>query len=151
MQRAAASAATTQPQSPSIDDPDTPSPKRQRLSAASSPATNPNSDLQAISAAIAAEEQKRAEAITRQAAEAGETEWVLDYTGASSYQTQQPLIIAAESLDAENADVNFGGRRTYGNFMRKKKRQIVVCVQLLRRAVYEIPANQPPREGPTRV
>jgi hypothetical protein len=131
MQRAAASAASNKPQSPSVDDPDTPSPKRPRLSAASSPATPPTSDFQAISAAIAAEEQKRAEAIARQAAEAGETEWVLDYAGSdnsasaspgAAYRTQQPLVITAESLDAEDEDMGYGGRRNYGNFKRKKKR-----------------------------
>jgi hypothetical protein len=137
MQRAAATAAA---QSPSVEDPDTPSPKRPRLSANNSPATppQPSSDLQAISAALAAEEQKRAEAVARQAAEAGETEWVIEFPGAegSSYSAPpgyheagsvlsayrgQPVILAAGSLDAEDEDMIYGGRRSYGNFKRKKQ------------------------------
>lgn len=142
MQRAAAAAAANTPsgtQSPSVEDPDTPSPKRPRLSATSSPAT-PSSDLQAISAAIAAEEQKRAEAVARQAAEAGETEWVLDFPGAEGSKTApagyyeagsvlsaypgQPLIVPAGSLDADDEDMVYGGRRSYGNFKRKKQNEV---------------------------
>lgn len=143
MQRAAAAAAANTPsgaQSPSVEDPDSPSPKRPRLSATSSPAT-PSADLQAISAAIAAEEQKRAEALARQAVEAGETEWVLDFPGAegsSSTPTPagyygagsvlsaypgQPMIVPAGSLDADD-DLVYGGRRSYGNFKRKKQNEV---------------------------
>ncbi|KAA6409027.1 MAG: hypothetical protein FRX48_07371 [Lasallia pustulata] len=71
MQRAAASSAIPSPQTP-----DHPSAKRRKLSNASSPATS-SADLQAIQAALAADEAKRSEAIDRQAAEAGETKWVL--------------------------------------------------------------------------
>lgn len=77
----------------------------------------PQSDLEAISAALAAEEEKRREAIARQAAEAGESEWVLDIPAAN--YNPQPIVLAADSLDAED-EAPQGGRRAYGNFMRKK-------------------------------
>lgn len=114
------------------DEPGTPSPKRQRLS--SSNYSNPSSsgatpqtssDLQAISAALEAEDKKRAQAVARQAAEAGETEWVLDFPGVAASNIDGsaalgPLIVDAGSLDAEDEEVNFG-RRSYGNFKRKKR------------------------------
>lgn len=116
MQRAAASAAVKEAQSGSDDNP--PTPKRPRLSSeAGSPAT-PQSELDAINAALAAEEEKRREAIARQAAEAGETEWVLDIPAAQS--PQQPLVVPADSLDTED-DVLQGGRQSFGNFKRKSK------------------------------
>ena len=71
MQRAAASSPISSPHTS-----DHPSAKRQKLSNVPSPAT-PSADLQAIQAALAAEEAKRSEAIDRQASEAGETKWVL--------------------------------------------------------------------------
>ena len=73
MQRAAASSP-----SPAPTTPDQPSPKRQKLDSDSSPAT-PSADLQAVQAALAAEEAKRSAAIERQAAEAGETKWFLSF------------------------------------------------------------------------
>lgn len=113
MQRSAASAA----QASVDDDPQTPSPKRPRLSAPSSPATN--SDLEAVNAALAAEERKRAEAVARQAAEAGESEWVLDFHGSGGFPgATQPVIVAASSLDGEFED---SGRMSFGNFKPKKK------------------------------
>lgn len=96
------------------------------LSEAGSPAT-PQSDLDAIAAALAAEEEKRREAISRQAAEAGETHWVLDIPAATSHATQ-PLVVAADSLDAED-DVPRGGRRAYGNFKRKST-SVSFCLRL---------------------
>lgn len=117
MQRAAASS------SPGLaEDPETPSPKRQRLSTTTSePATTPRSisDLDAVNAALAAEEQKRAEAVARQAAEAGETNWVLDFEGSTAHTaTSQPIIVAADSLDAEDQE----GRKSYGGFKSKNRR-----------------------------
>jgi len=143
MQRAAASAVAKTPntasqgaQSPSVEESDAPSPKRQRLStkdSSLSPAAPPTSDLQAISAAIASEEQKRTEAISRQAAEAGETEWVLEFSGAGEKNTASTYggrwgqfhIVPADSLDAEDEDYLYCGRRSYGNFKRKKNNQRV--------------------------
>ncbi|EYE95548.1 uncharacterized protein EURHEDRAFT_514982 [Aspergillus ruber CBS 135680] len=98
----------------------TPESKRTRLSTEASPepAAKPSSDLEAISAAIAAEEEKRREALSKQAAEAGDTEWVLDYPGVQ--QAARPIVVTAGSLDDEDDDESYGGRQTYGNFKRKK-------------------------------
>ncbi|KAL1959904.1 hypothetical protein VTO42DRAFT_572 [Malbranchea cinnamomea] len=91
-----------------------------------------SSDLQAISAAIKAEEEKRAAAIAKQAAEAGETNWVLEYpshlaatvAGTKQQQTQAYKVVPMGSYDASD---DFGqleeecdGRRGYGGFKRKK-------------------------------
>ncbi|KOC07546.1 hypothetical protein AFCA_004227 [Aspergillus flavus] len=128
MQRAAATAAakeTSQP--PSTEGSNTPTPKRQRFAPgeqSQSPAATPSKDLEAISAALAAEEEKRREAIARQAAESGETEWVLDF-GAENPVNQYappPFIVTNDSLDADDDDdLVYGGRQAYGNFKRKKK------------------------------
>lgn len=135
MQRAAATAAakeTSQP--PSTEGSNTPTPKRQRFAPgeqSQSPAATPSKDLEAISAALAAEEEKRREAIARQAAESGETEWVLDF-GAENPVNQYappPFIVTNDSLDADDDDdLVYGGRQAYGNFKRKKK--IEVCLHL---------------------
>ncbi|KAF9246779.1 hypothetical protein DTO027I6_5293 [Penicillium roqueforti] len=115
MRRAAAAKET---QSPSSDA----SPhntKRPRLSTeAESPST---SDMDAIAAALAAEEEKRQKAVARAAAEAGETHWVLDFP-ATPQSTQQPMVLAADSLDADD-DTHSGGRRAYGNFKRKERKE----------------------------
>ncbi|TID13412.1 hypothetical protein E2P81_ATG11635 [Venturia nashicola] len=80
MQRAANASPKSTPSTP-----DGPPSKRQRLSYGSnaSPAT-PSSDQRAIQAALAEEEMKRSVAVERQAAEAGESRWVLS--------VQQPKI-----------------------------------------------------------
>lgn len=91
--------------------------KRARLSTeAESPRT---SDMDAISAALAAEEEKRQQAISRAAEEAGETHWVLDVPETTPYRPQ-PLVLAADSLDADDEDYS-GGRQAFGNFKRKEK------------------------------
>jgi hypothetical protein len=115
MQRAAASKeAKEAKEAESTGDSSQPTPKRRRVSTeAESPR---NSEMEAISAALAAEEEKRQEAIARQAAESGETQWVLDIPAASQY-TPQPVVLAADSLD----DGSQGGRRGYGNFKRKER------------------------------
>lgn len=117
MQRAAASAAVKEAQSGSDDN--SPTPKRPRLSSEAATPGTPQSELDAINAAMAAEEEKRREAIARQAAEAGETEWVLDIPAAAQ-SPRQPLVVAADSLDTEG-DALQGGRQSFGNFKRKPK------------------------------
>ncbi|CDM29791.1 hypothetical protein DTO013E5_6149 [Penicillium roqueforti] len=115
MRRAAAAKET---QSPSSDASPHNS-KRPRLSTeAESPST---SDMDAIAAALAAEEEKRQKAVARAAAEAGETHWVLDFP-ATPQSTQQPMVLAADSLDADD-DTHSGGRRAYGNFKRKERKE----------------------------
>ncbi|KAL2220439.1 hypothetical protein M432DRAFT_318767 [Thermoascus aurantiacus ATCC 26904] len=127
MQRAAAAqaaAAANAQSSAAQPDDNLPAAKRPRLSTDGPRAPSHASDLEAISAAVAAEEQKRAEAVARQAAEAGETEWVLDFPGAEEMgagYAPQPYIVPAGSLDAEDEGMGYGGRRSYGNFKRKKK------------------------------
>jgi hypothetical protein len=147
MQRAAASAATnaastsitgaTTKVAAENHELGTPSPKRQRLSSSnhgtpSSLATQqPSSDLQAISSALEAEEKKRAQAVARQAAEAGETEWVLDFPGISVLNSNDsaatgPFIVDEPSLDVGDEDIDFG-RRSYGNFKRKKTANVGIA------------------------
>ncbi|KXG51458.1 uncharacterized protein PGRI_094700 [Penicillium griseofulvum] len=114
MRRAAAAKET---QSPSSDSGPNNS-KRPRLSTeAESPRT---SDMDAIAAALAAEEEKRQQAVARAAAEAGETQWVLDVPSTPQV-AQQPMVLAADSLDADD-DTYSGGRRAYGNFKRKERK-----------------------------
>ncbi|PYH90500.1 hypothetical protein BO71DRAFT_334380 [Aspergillus ellipticus CBS 707.79] len=125
MQRAAATNATKEPSQPaSTDESKLATPKRQRLSTGpgESPIATPQSDLDAISAALAEEEEKRREALARQAQDSGDTEWVLDYGAASpTPYAPPPFIVADESLDADDDDMGAGGRQAYGNFRRKKK------------------------------
>ncbi|PYI17488.1 hypothetical protein BO86DRAFT_407275 [Aspergillus japonicus CBS 114.51] len=117
MQRAAAEKST--PQS-SGETSTTPISKRQRLSTGSvqSPST-PQSDMDAVAAALAAEEEKRKEALARQAAESGDTEWVLDY--GFDAPAPRPFVVADSSLDADDDEMVYGGRQAYGNYKRKKK------------------------------
>lgn len=136
MQRAAATAATkdqSQPSTPDADETSRSSSKRQRLSTDNQPppgsVTPRSSDLEAISLAIAAEEDKRREALARQAAEAGETQWVLDFPTAPELTTEPssrpPFAVAAASLDAEDDDAaEYGGRIAFGNFKRKKRKEV---------------------------
>ncbi|OJJ75734.1 hypothetical protein ASPBRDRAFT_191940 [Aspergillus brasiliensis CBS 101740] len=125
MQRAAATNAareTSQPASTDDSKVSTP-PKRQRLSTGpESPVSTPKSDLEAITAALAEEEEKRKEALARQAQDSGDTEWVLDYgTEPVAQYAPPPFIVADGSLDADDDDIAVGGRQAYGNFKRKKK------------------------------
>ncbi|KAH7042595.1 hypothetical protein B0J12DRAFT_702247 [Macrophomina phaseolina] len=90
------------PHSPST--PSGPPTKRQRTSAASSPATP--SDLEAVNAAIAAEELKRDQALERAAAEAGETRWVLSFREPEKEARQRNAlrVVSAGYADLDNED-----------------------------------------------
>ena len=152
MQRSAASAAAKEAHASASEDSRPSTPKRPRLSEPNSPSTPRTSDLEAISAALAAEEEKRQAAIARQAAEAGETEWVLDIPHAANYNAPQPLVVAADSLDA-GGDVGAGGRRAYGNFKRKQRtvslctwigERLLICTRL---TLLRARANQTIRKG----
>lgn len=127
MQRAAACSSISSPQTP-----DLPSAKRQKYSNAPSPAT-PSADLQAIQAALAAEEAKRSKAIERQAAEAGETKWVLsfrDEEGAvNSHAAGAMRVVTNSYTDIDRATEAYMhdeepyrplvvGRRSFGKFNR---------------------------------
>ena len=76
-----------------------------------------------MSAAAAAEEGKRRDALARQAAEAGETEWVLDFSGASILPEQStPLVVEAGSLDGNDMQkANYAGRRSYGKLKEEQE------------------------------
>lgn len=115
MQRAAASAASKESDSASsgpISKEKAHNSKRLRPSTDNSA----QNELDTIAAALAAEEEKRREVIARQAAEAGESQWVLNIPAAAP--RAQPYVMAADSLDAD--DDNNGGRRGFGNFKRKQ-------------------------------
>ncbi|MCJ1486417.1 hypothetical protein MMC06_006594 [Schaereria dolodes] len=133
MQRAAAST----PRSPQT--PDSPSSKRQKLSNPSTSATA-SADLKAIQAALAAEEAKRSDALERQAAEVGDTKWVLSFmeddagrmhgrangvahvitTGYSDLDGS----IRPQNADGEPWRPQMVGRRSFGKFNRAlEKRQ----------------------------
>ncbi|EOD51227.1 putative zinc knuckle protein [Neofusicoccum parvum UCRNP2] len=101
MQRAAASQPSPK-DAPST--PTGPPTKRQRTSAASSPATP--SDRDAINAAIAAEELKRNQAIERAAAEAGETRWVLSFREPEKEARQRDAlrVVSAGYAELDNED-----------------------------------------------
>ena len=133
MQRSAASPSSspdTLPEPPS---------KRQRLSNGSfnsSPASTPRSDAQAVEEALAAEDQKRADALERESAARGESKWYLSFKEPPTTVVQSPLRIVSagfSTLDAGDArkDIlseedeevttvpQMKGRRSFGKFNRK--------------------------------
>lgn len=142
MQRAAASSPSP---SNTTSVPDTPpSSKRQKLSNGSHNSTpsstpTPRTDAQAIEEALAAEEQKRNEALEREAARRGETKWYLSIQEPQSPAIKLPAlrIVSAGfgALDSASAvqpdaasdddDVarkgrpQMSGRRSFGKFNRK--------------------------------
>ncbi|KAI9830045.1 MAG: hypothetical protein M1819_005875 [Sarea resinae] len=138
MQRAAAS-------SPS---PSQPATKRARLSSDGTTAGTPASDLEAIQAALDAEEAKRTAALDRQAAEAGETRWVLSFldqntnpngeerslrkpltivnagfAGIDSAELEEPGRETAQVAVESPALAASVGRRSFGKFNRKVEQQ----------------------------
>ncbi|CAG8209926.1 unnamed protein product [Penicillium salamii] len=95
-------------------------PKRARLS---TEAEKPRaSDMDEITAALAAEEEKRQKALARAAEEAGETHWVLDVPAAPQSKSR-PVVLAADSLDADDY-VSSGGRQSFGNYKRKEPKTV---------------------------
>lgn len=129
MQRAAAAASPSS--SPSTPN-ERPS-KKQRLSNGSAIAT-PSSEARAIEEALAAEELKRQQAIDRQAAEAGESRWVLSYQDHKPKNAQPPIEIVTagygaidgfsqqqrQATDIQNTPTrpDIRGRRSFGKFNR---------------------------------
>jgi len=142
MQRAAASSPTS---SNTADSPDTPpSSKRQRLSNGSHNSTpsstpTPRSDAQAIEEALAAEEQKRNEALEREGARRGETKWYLSIKEPESPVVKptalrivsagfgaldggvpsQPDVASDEDDATGMRRPQMSGRRSFGKFNRK--------------------------------
>lgn len=130
MQRAAASSPVESPKTPSE-----PPSKKQRLSSHYSPAT-PSADAQALQDVLAAEELKRTQAIERQAADKGETKWVLSTRDHDSPSLQMPMRVvnagystidssatAKIAMDDDEEAQPFErptmqGRRSFGKFNR---------------------------------
>lgn len=118
--------------------PKEPPSKKQRLSNgsyASTPASTPKSEAQAIEEALAAEVQRRAEALEREAADRGETKWYLSFTEQPKPVQESPLRIvsagfstldsAQSALDKssdEDSETHITpaakGRRSFGRFNR---------------------------------
>ena len=136
MQRSAASPASS-PNTP----PEPPS-KRQRMSNGShvsTPSSTPRSDAQTVEEALAAEEQRRTEALEREAADRGETKWYLSFKEPENTVQESPLRIvsagfsmldaarpAVDGFSEEEVDVNVStakGRRSFGKF----NRSLEVC------------------------
>jgi hypothetical protein len=134
MQRAAASSPAS-PSSPAADEP--PSKRLKKNSdSPSRPAVDINTlaDQKAIQAALDAEEAKRQAALERQAAEAGDTRWVLSFEGQNSLQVAPkpalrvvqagyasldvPLPSHFKSTEVEDSDESSAmiGRRSFGKF-----------------------------------
>ncbi|KAH8671954.1 hypothetical protein BGZ60DRAFT_24318 [Tricladium varicosporioides] len=138
MQRAAASS----PASSAPSTPDGPPSKRQRTAIDSSPTTafdiNALTDQRTIQKAVAEEEAKRQAALERQAAEAGDTRWVLSFedqgnaavsaalrvvpTGFAMIDSLSPLLIRPTEEESEDKPVMVG-RRSFGKFNRVLERQ----------------------------
>ena len=136
MQRAAAAGVHTPstPTStrPSDEDSSASVPPAKRRRSDQNIPTSVSSDLDAISAAVKAEEDKRQAALARQAADAGETNWVLEFPGAGTREAEErdegPVVVSMVSEDADGAwgqgqeeEEEFDGRRGYGGYKRKKK------------------------------
>lgn len=130
MQRAAASSPTTSPS------PDEPSPKRRRTDSNSSTPSRINvdslADRTAVLAALASEESKRQAALEKQAAEAGDTRWVLSFEDQRLVAASSPLalrIVQAgfANIDSSSSEIRITeddledkpvmvGRRSFGKF-----------------------------------
>ncbi|KAJ9639863.1 hypothetical protein H2199_006096 [Coniosporium tulheliwenetii] len=131
MQRAAAT--PTSPQTPTG-----PPNKRRRLSSttttppAAEPA-RPATDLEALQAVLAAEEEKRVQAIERLAAEAGDTRWVLSFRepdadaagqgGLTVVNAGFAAIDDAGSYDEERDERPTVGRRSFGKPIKSQQMQ----------------------------
>ncbi|OBT57717.1 hypothetical protein VE04_02433 [Pseudogymnoascus sp. 24MN13] len=137
MQRAAASSPLSSPSTP-----DQPSAKRQKTRPDDSPLAgfdvNALANQKAIETALASEEAKRQIALDKQASEAGDTRWVLNFerNGSETGPVRGNLKIQQASFSAidrdsaatprviyqaEEASDNaiFAGRRSFGKFNRK--------------------------------
>lgn len=123
--------------SSSPNTPPEPPSKKQRLSNgsfASAPPSTPRSDAQVIQEALAAEEQRRTEALEREAADRGETKWYLSFTEPAEPVNESPLRIVSAGFstldstrfgmdrssdeDVDDVPVVANGRRSFGKFNR---------------------------------
>lgn len=125
MQRSAAKKVSSEPATP-----DGPPSKRMRTSLGGSAASTPGapSDHEIMQSALAAEEQKREEALARAYEHTGETKWVLNYN--DPYAGKRPpmmdvrqagfaVIDADDDSDEEEGDRPI--RMKFGGGLKKKK------------------------------
>ncbi len=133
MQRAAASSPSSRPETPEEH-----RNKRQKL-ADQAPRSSSSSDLKAVQAALATDELKRQEALDRQAVEAGDTKWILNFTEAPNDTSASELTIISAGYNAVDSrrlpitesdevqqDNYFSplpviGRKIFGNFNTMKE------------------------------
>lgn len=81
--------------------------------------------MEAISAAIRAEDSKRSAAIARQAADAGETQWVLEYPpGALKFATPRNSIGKIKDEENDSIETTYTGRKSYGGFKKKCQTEV---------------------------
>ena len=121
MQRAAASAPPSTPQS-QLSSPDNAPSKRQKVSAALSPTVTPLYDLGPIQVTLIEEEEKREKDIERLAEEAGETKWVLSTLDGEEQNGVGGLRVALAGyadIDEEAWRPAMLGRKSFGKFNRK--------------------------------
>lgn len=137
MQRAAASSKPSSPSTASPAEAEQPSPKRRKTGDSSPGAFDVDSlaDQRAIQAALAAEEAKRQAALERQAAEAGDTRWILNFksdgkgpTSKNSATSTLHVVPAGyATIDKVSLTSNYEdftdrpaivGRRSFGKFNR---------------------------------
>jgi len=130
MQRSAASAS-----SPSSNASDERASKRQRMSTGET-GRRENAELQAVQAALAAEEAKRLEVLERQAADAGETKWVLNLprqdvqpveftivnAGYGAIDAANEIYAQDDEEEARPVRPNMPGRKSYGDFGKQEVR-----------------------------
>ncbi|KAN0095397.1 hypothetical protein V8E51_016108 [Hyaloscypha variabilis] len=137
MQRAAASSPTTSAS------PDEPSPKRRKTDSNISTPSKINvdslADRTAVQAALASEEAKRQAALEKQAADAGDTRWVLSFEDQRLLAASSPLglrIVQAgfANIDSSQSEIRIEedgledkpvmvGRRSFGRFNKALEKQ----------------------------
>jgi hypothetical protein len=125
-------AANTQSTPPTSEEP---SPKRRKTDSASPARFNVDAlaDRSAIQAAIASEEAKRQAALEKQAAEAGDTRWVLSFEDQNHFSASTSTVLRVVSTGFANIDTLpsqaayvedvedkpvMVGRRSFGKFNR---------------------------------
>ncbi|KAL8674854.1 MAG: hypothetical protein Q9168_000740 [Polycauliona sp. 1 TL-2023] len=126
MQRAAATSAMPSPQSPYTPHDAPPSKRRKISTTRSSQPPTPTTDAQIFQAAVDAEDVKRAAAIERVAAQAGESKWVLstaDGVGKPSSGKNKLQFLTAGYSDIDQ-DIEASGRRIFGRYKNKAEQQI---------------------------
>ncbi|KAI4257761.1 MAG: hypothetical protein LQ352_001536 [Teloschistes flavicans] len=133
MQRAASS---TSPTTPQISE-GPPSKRRKRSSNPQSFSLTPNSDAEVYQAAAHSEDAKRAAAMERIAAEAGETKWVLSTAsnGANGKAAEGKLRFLSAGYseidrDSQTSSRGQGGRRSFGHF--NKETEVISYTSTLR-------------------